>query len=384
VTLVLGTVGPSVYWYLTRSTGVVSLVLLTVTVVLGVVDVRRWSTPRWPRFVLDSLHRNVSMLVLVFLGLHIITAALDSFAPISLLDTVLPFIGSYRPFWLGLGAVAFDLLLAVTITSLLRQRLGHRAWRITHWLAYACWPVALLHGLGTGSDVKSAWSLVLTAICVIAVAIAVCARTLPGWPEHRRVRGGALALTAIAPIALILWLPGGPLGHGWARRSGTPVSLLASSAPSASSPAAQTTSAKASNPASTESSQSSGLGSPFNVSLSGSIKQGSGPGPGLVAVKISTGFSGPPSGRLDIEIDGQPVGEGGVSLGSSHVTLRGTSTAAVYRGRVVALNGSRLVASVRSSEGHGLSLQVNLAVDTGAGTVSGTLAASPTTSEGGE
>jgi sulfoxide reductase heme-binding subunit YedZ len=384
VTLVLGTVGPSVYWYLTRSTGVVSLVLLTVTVVLGVVDVNRWSTPRWPRFVLDSLHRNVSMLVLVFLGLHIITAALDSFAPISLLDTVLPFIGSYRPFWLGLGAVAFDLLLAVTITSLLRQRLGHRAWRITHWLAYACWPIALLHGLGTGSDVKSAWSLVLTAICVIAVAIAVCVRTLPGWPEHRRVRSGALALTAIGPIALILWLPGGPLGHGWARRSGTPVSLLASSAPSVSSPAAQTTSVKASDPASTESSQSSGLGSPFNVSLSGSIKQGSGPGPGLVAVKIATSFSGPPAGRLDIEIDGQPVGEGGVSLGSSHVTLHSTSTAAVYRGRVVALNGSRLVASVRSSEGHDLSLHVTLAVNTGAGTVSGTLSAAPTTSEAGE
>ena len=348
--------------------------------VLGVVDVGRWSTPRWPRFVLDSLHRNVSMLVLVFLGLHIITAALDSFAPISLLDAVLPFIGSYRPFWLGLGAVAFDLLLAVTITSLLRQRLGHRAWRITHWLAYACWPIALLHGLGTGSDVKSAWSLLLTAICVIAVAIAVCARTLPGWPEHRQVRGGALALTAIAPIALILWLPGGPLGHGWARRSGTPVSLLASSAPSSSSPAAQTTSAKASNP----SSQANALESPFDVSLSGSIKQGPGPGPGLVAVKIATSFSGPPAGRLDIEIDGQPLGEGGVSLSSSHVTLHGTSTAAVYRGRIVALNGSRLVASVRSSQGHGLSLQVALAVNAGAGTVSGTLSAAPNASEGGE
>src|ERR1017187_6196428 len=109
MTPVLGTVGPSVYWYLTRSTGVVALVLLTAAVVLGVVDVGRWSTPRWPRFVLDSLHRNVSMLVLVFLGLHIITAALDSFAPVNLLDAVLPFVGSYRPFWLGLGAVSFDL-----------------------------------------------------------------------------------------------------------------------------------------------------------------------------------------------------------------------------------------------------------------------------------
>jgi len=374
MTSVLGTVGPSVDWYLTRSTGVVSLLLLTVTVVLGVIDVNRWSTPAWPRFVLDSLHRSVSMLVLVFLGLHIITAALDSFAPIALIDAVLPFIGSYRPFWLGLGAVAFDLLLALAITSLMRQRLGHRAWRITHWLAYACWPIALLHGLGTGSDVNSAWSLALTAMCVVALVIAVCARTVPGWPEHARVRSGALALTAILPIGLILWLPGGPLGRGWARRSGTPVSLLASSVPSVSAPAAKTTTAKASNP----SSQSSALSGPFDVSVSGSIKQGPGPVPGLVAVKIATSFSGPPSGRLDIEIDGQPVGEGGVSLRSSHVTLDSSSTPTIYRGRIVALNGTRLLARVLSSDGHGLSLQLALAVDSGAGTVSGTLAASTT------
>ena len=380
MTFVLGTVGPSVYWYLTRSTGVVALVLLTVTVILGVIDVQRWSTPSWPRFVVDSLHRNVSMLVLVFLGLHIITAALDSFAPIALLDAVLPFIGSYRPFWLGLGAVAFDLLLAIAITSLMRQRLGYRAWRITHWLAYACWPIALLHGLGTGSDVKSAWLLALTALCVVAVSVAVCVRTLPGWPEHRSVRGGALALTAIVPIGLILWLPGGPLGHGWARRSGTPVALLASSAPSVSSPAARTSSAKASDP----SSQSSALNGPFNVSLAGSIKQTSGPGPDSVAVKIATSFSGPPSGQLEIEIDGQPVRGGGVSLRSSRVTLGSTATPAIYHGRIVALNGSRMAASVSGSDGHGLSLQITLAVNAGAGTVSGTLVAAPTASEGGQ
>lgn len=377
MTLVLSTVGPSVYWYLTRSTGVVSLVLLTLTVVLGVVDVSRWSNPRWPRFVLDSLHRNVSMLVLVFLGLHIVTAALDSFAPISLLDAVVPFIGSYRPFWLGLGAVALDLLLAVAITSVLRERLGHRAWRITHWLAYACWPVALLHGLGTGSDVKSAWSLALTALCVVAVAVAVCVRTLPGWPEHRRLRAGALALTAIVPIGLIVWLPGGPLGQGWARRSGTPVTLLAASAP-----AASTASVKASDP----SSRSSALDGPFQASLSGSIKQGPGPGPGLVAVKIATSFNGPPAGQLHIEIDGQPVGGGGVSLRSSRVSLSSVppATPVRYHGRIVALNGSHLVASVGGSDGHSLSLRVALAVNTGAGTVSGTLAASPTTTGSGE
>jgi sulfoxide reductase heme-binding subunit YedZ len=229
MTLPLGTVGPSAYWYLTRSTGVVALVLLTLTVILGVVDVSRWSSSRWPRFVLDSLHRSVSMLVLVFLGLHILTAVLDSFAPISLLDAVVPFIGSYRPFWLGLGAVAFDLLLAIATTSLLRERLGHRAWRVTHWLAYACWPIALLHGLGSGSDVKSTWLLALTAMCVIAVAIAVGARAIAGWPDHARIRVAVLGTTAAFALFLLLWLPGGPLGKGWARRSGTPTALLAGS-----------------------------------------------------------------------------------------------------------------------------------------------------------
>jgi hypothetical protein len=378
VTLALGNVGPSVYWYLTRSTGVVSLLLLTLTMVLGVIDVNRWSTPSWPRFVLDSLHRSVSLLVLVFLGLHILTAVLDSFAPISLWEAIVPFIGSYRPLWLGLGAVAFDLLLALTITSLMRQRLGHRAWRITHWLAYACWPIALLHGLGTGSDIKSLWSLGLISICVVAVVVAVGVRTLRGWPARRGIRIGALVLTTILSIGLIAWLPGGPLGHGWARRSGTPVSLLGSSAPTVAS------SVTAGPHASTPASPSGTLSGRFNVNLSGTIKEGPGPGSGLVAVKIATSFSGSVAGRLDIEIDGPPVGEGGVALRDSSVTLGSPPTPVVYHGKIVALNGNRLLARVQSNEGRSLSLQVALSVNAGAGTVTGTLAASPASSGNGE
>jgi hypothetical protein len=383
---VIGTLGPSAYWYLTRSTGVVSLVLLTVTMVLGVIDVERWSTRDWPRFMLDSLHRSVSLLVLVFVGLHIVTAVLDSFVPIALVDAVIPFAGRYRPLWLGLGTVAFDLLLALAITSVARQRLGYRAWRITHWLAYACWPVALVHGLGTGSDVKSAWSLILTAVCALAVLVAVGARALDGWPERRLLRGGALALTATLPIGLLLWLPGGPLGHGWARRAGTPATLLASSAggvgasATSASPGAAGGGAAGGAPAGGAGSPSSGaggLGAPFEATLSGRIAEGPGPAPGLVAVKIGTSFSGSAAGRLEIEIDGRPVGEGGVSLGASRVTLTSASTPAIYRGHVVALEGNRLVASVSAGGGRALSLQVVLAIAPRGGTVSGTLAASP-------
>ncbi len=222
----LASTGPSAYWYLTRSTGAVALLLLTFAIVLGVIDVRRLSTPRWPRFLVDSLHRNVSLLAMVFLGLHILTSVLDSFAPISLLDAFIPFGGSYRPFWLGLGAISFDLLLAVTITSLLRQRMGFATWRAVHWLTYASWPIALLHGLGTGSDVKSTWMLGLSIVCIAIVIAAVLARVIDGWPANLRLRSAAIGGAAAFSLFLVLWLPGGPLGSEWARRSGTPTSLL--------------------------------------------------------------------------------------------------------------------------------------------------------------
>jgi sulfoxide reductase heme-binding subunit YedZ len=229
VSATLASTGPSIYWYLTRSTGAVALLLLTLAIVLGVGDVRRWSTPQWPRFIVDSLHRNVSLLAMVFLLLHILTAVLDSFAPISLLDAFVPFTGSYRPFWLGLGAISFDLLLAVTITSLLRQRMGYASWRAIHWLTYASWPIALLHGFGTGSDVKSSWLLALSIGCLALVLASVLARVLAGWPANLSRRGAALAGTGAFSLFLLLWLPGGPLGSEWARRSGTPSSLIAGS-----------------------------------------------------------------------------------------------------------------------------------------------------------
>jgi sulfoxide reductase heme-binding subunit YedZ len=174
----------------------------------------------------DSLHRNVSLLAVAFLVLHILTAVLDSFAPISLANAVIPFGGTYRPFWLGLGAVSFDLILAVTFTSLLRQRMGYSTWRAVHWLTYASWPVALLHSFGTGSDVKSGWMLWLGVGCMAVVVIAILVRALDGWPEQLRTRTAALAGTGIFSLFLLFWLPGGPLGTEWARRSGTPPALL--------------------------------------------------------------------------------------------------------------------------------------------------------------
>jgi methionine sulfoxide reductase heme-binding subunit len=220
------TVGPSVYWYLTRASGSVALILLTASVVIGIAAIARLRAPGVPRFVVDGVHRTASLLAVVFLGVHIVTAVLDSFAPISLVDGVIPFTGSYRPLWLGLGAVAFDLLLAVALTSLVRDRVGHRAWRGVHWLSYLAWPVAVVHGLGTGSDMHQAWLQAINLACIVAVLAAVAGRAIVGWPDNIRLRVGALATAVVFAGGLVVWLPGGPLGRGWARRAGTPPSLL--------------------------------------------------------------------------------------------------------------------------------------------------------------
>ncbi len=223
---VIAAAGPSAYWYLTRSTGVVSLILLTLSVVLGVISAERFSTIHWPRFLVDGAHRTISLLAVAFLVVHILTAVLDSFTSISLINAVIPFTGNYRPFWLGLGAVAFDLLLAVVITSLVRQSIGHRAWRAIHWLAYACWPIALLHGLGTGTDVQSTWMLVISVACVVAVVGAVAARAFAERERHGRGATIAVATASCFTLGLALWLPTGPLAPHWAKRSGTPTNLL--------------------------------------------------------------------------------------------------------------------------------------------------------------
>ena len=160
--------GPGL-WYATRATGLVTLLLLTVSVLLGILTAGRFSTQRWPRFLSQGLHRNISLLVLVFLTLHVGTTVIDTYTSIPLTAAFIPFASSYKAAWLSLGALALDMLIALIVTSLLRARIGHRAWRRVHWLAYACWPVAVAHGLGTGTDRNATWVFALTVACAVSV-----------------------------------------------------------------------------------------------------------------------------------------------------------------------------------------------------------------------
>jgi methionine sulfoxide reductase heme-binding subunit len=162
-------------WYLSRGTGVVTLVLFTVVMVLGAITRNGRPLPGLPRFAVAGLHRNAALLAVVFLAVHIGTAVIDPFVTIRWIDAVVPFGSAYQPFWLGLGAIAVDLMLAIVVTSLLRHRIGRPVWRAVHWTAYLCWPIALVHSFVLGPDLRSGYQLLLGVFCVLVTAAAI------GW-----------------------------------------------------------------------------------------------------------------------------------------------------------------------------------------------------------
>lgn len=220
--LAAATSGPSWYWYATRGLGIAALITLTGAVVLGIGTVARWRSDETPGFVLANLHRNLSLLSVVIVAAHVVTTLLDPYAQIKLRDAIVPVGANYRPVWLGLGVCAFEILIAVAATSLLRAQLGLRWWRLIHWTAYGSWPLAVIHGLGTGSDAQAPWLIGLATTCVAAVTIALGLRLLHGKLSTLPIRVSA-AILALATLYLMAgWAFQGPFQPGWTLRAGTP------------------------------------------------------------------------------------------------------------------------------------------------------------------
>jgi len=356
-------------WYLTRGTGAVALVLLTLGLVLGVSASTGWRSRRLPRFLVSGLHRNVTLLALAFVAVHVVTTVVDAFAPIRLWDAVIPFTSAYRPVWLGLGAVAFDLLLALIATSVLRARIGVRAWRAVHLLAYACWPVALVHSLGTGSDSTAGWLQLLAIACTLAVAVSVAWRAVSARGGVPLARAAALAGAVAVPLAVLAWARSGPLAAGWAARSGTPSRLLRKPAPTSPGPVLVSAARPGTLPAGS-----------FAAALDGRIRQ-TRDRRGLDVVQIDARASGGFRGRLHLALRGFPLRGGGVQLLDSVVGLLPTGSQAWLSGAVQGLEGGRIVADLRDAAGRAHRVALDLRIDPATGRVAGTLRGGPATSE---
>jgi methionine sulfoxide reductase heme-binding subunit len=178
----------NVLWYATRGAGIVSLLLLTAVMCLGLLTAGRWQRPDWPRFLTAEFHRSLALLTIVFVAVHVIISVIDPFTALGFGAALVPFSSPYKQLWLGLGAVSVYLFAALVISSLAKAHIGPRAWKAIHWLAYATWPLGVLHGLGTGSDTGAPWAWLVNAACIAAVAATVAWRVATTSAARESIR----------------------------------------------------------------------------------------------------------------------------------------------------------------------------------------------------
>jgi sulfoxide reductase heme-binding subunit YedZ len=195
-------------WYAARASGVAAYVVLSIVVCLGLTLGGKAQSRRWPRFSVEDVHRFGGLLVGSLIGVHVLTIAADSFLPFSLTQLLVPFTSSYRPLWTGLGIAAAELLLALAITNHYRKRLPYSFWRKAHYLNFAVWTLASVHGLMSGTDRGAAWLAILYGVSVASVLMLLVwrfGRSAPGFPRIATTG----AVTVIAVPLLIM----GPLRH---------------------------------------------------------------------------------------------------------------------------------------------------------------------------
>jgi DMSO/TMAO reductase YedYZ heme-binding membrane subunit len=380
--------GSKALWYLTRSTGLVALVLLSATLILGIVASLGWTTDRWPRFLSQGLHRNLSLLCLGLITIHVVTTVADGYVPITYLDAVIPFRTPYRPLWVGLGALAFDLLLAVAITSGLRRNIGRRTWRAIHIGAYLCWPIAAMHALGAGSDARLPIVFAVEVACIAMVGAAVAWRLVAGRSLPTWTRLGAGAAGALAIGGVVLFATSGPLRPGWSHRAGTSPTVLAqleSGRVASSSPSPSTSTPAPTSPSPSPSPSPTGAqaGSaspglplstpPFTREVSGSYRTSTSTTTGQITVLLTVQVVGVPDQPLVVELRGEAAA-GGVAMSSSQVTW-GAAT-----GTVTALRGSDITTSL-AVNGHSMTLTLHLDLVRATGSLTGTVARSTTGSQ---
>jgi DMSO/TMAO reductase YedYZ heme-binding membrane subunit len=193
-------------WYAVRAAGVVAYVLLSAVVALGLTMAGRRRLERWPRFALEDVHRFGGLLVGTFVAVHVVTIAIDSYLRFSVAALLVPFASTYKPLPVALGVVAAELLVALAVTNRLRhRRLPYASWRRLHYLNFAVWGAATVHGIGAGTDRNSVWLLALYGVSVAVVAVLLALR-LPRLAAVPR----APAVAAAAAVVLVVALAFGP------------------------------------------------------------------------------------------------------------------------------------------------------------------------------
>ena len=370
----IAAVSISPLWYISRSAGYIGLVLLGVIGVLGIITAGNLKIAQGTKFIAPELHRSLSLLAIVVLAIHVGAAVADKYSFIGLKDVFIPFMSAYRPIWVGLGAIAVDLGIAVLATSLIRVKMGYRSWKVVHWASYPIFALSVIHGLGSGTDTSLWFSKFIYLVVGGVLVLAIIARLL-AHPDLRIGKKVAFFGTSfLVPLAIVAWAVSGPLASNWPKRAqgGLKQAVLTSAQ-------VTTAAAKSKQKITAVTAPPLQLSSTYTSDWSGSIDQSPSNAQGEIALRLMGKLAGSPGYLLSVVLIGVPL-DGGVSMTSSLVEIASTSGSVVYKGSVTSLNGTTIVGQVSNASGQTLSFSASVSLGSNGASFSGIVAGSNSSS----
>lgn len=344
----LGVAGVNPLWYISRGAGFAGLGLIALIGLLGILTAQNVRlSPKLGKAITPELHRNLSLVAVVVLSIHVLAAVLDPFVHLGYIDIVVPFAAHYRQIWIGLGALSLDLAVAIIITSLLRVKFGYRSWKLVHWLSYPIFALSVIHGIASGTDTRYLLGKVfyfgVAAILLVSVFLRI--NTHPSLSPRRRL---TLTSTALAiPALTVLWTLVGPMSPDWSHRANLGIG------------AAFTSTRPIGTPLSSPSPALLQLPPNFSSLWNGTITVSPSNQQGEFALRLLGPLTAKQPYQLDVTLLGQPSG-GGVSMYSSIVEVVSKTGVVAYSGKVAQLSGGSIALSLKSPTGNSVLLNANV------------------------
>jgi hypothetical protein len=226
----------TITWDVARAGGFTAFLLLTLSVALGLALSLQMQSPRWPRLINNEMHSFVTVVTLVFIGVHVLAVWLDPFTQFGLDEMLIPFTSHYRPIWMGLGIAAMYLAIAIALSVFIRPRIGYAWWRRLHHLTFAVYALTLVHGIATGSDTRTWWGIAIYGGSTLLITALLWRRLSRPVTSSGRAHPALANLILAGAVILVVWTLLGPLqanwnasadnGNGSGQRSSTQVILL--------------------------------------------------------------------------------------------------------------------------------------------------------------
>jgi hypothetical protein len=205
----------AITWDMARAGGFTAFLLLTLSVALGLALSLQLQAPRWPRLINNELHNFVTVVTLVFIGVHVLAVWLDPFTQFGLDEILLPFASHYRPIWMGLGIVAMYLAIAIALSVYIRPRIGYAWWRRLHYLTFAVYALTLVHGIATGSDTRTWWGITIYGGSALLITTLLWRRLARPVTTSGRAHPALANFTLATAFILFIWALLGPLQSNW-------------------------------------------------------------------------------------------------------------------------------------------------------------------------